>query len=56
MLTNMKRIGRDRPPVLNPAPGDPVVFETLDACSGEVRSIDDFANTDSPISGGKAIR
>lgn len=51
MLTNMKRVSRDKPhfkfdkfrsPVLDLAPGERVVFETLDACSGEVRSIDGF--------------
>jgi len=36
------KFDRSLPPVMTLAPGDEVVFETLDACYGQVRTLDDF--------------
>jgi amidase len=39
---NHARFDRNLPPVLTVAPGAEVTFETLDACCGEVRSVEQF--------------
>ena len=50
------RFDRRLPPVVTVAPGTEVVFETLDACYGEVHSLDDFKrHRQQPRRGGNPV-